>query len=125
MKSINIEKFNGFDITIDYDSINKEYGDKCKDLIKQNASRLKLKKSGRYINGWTTTEEMFGKSGKGVIVHNATDYQLTHLLENGHAIVNKKDGTGWSSARPHINPAYRSVKNKYIKAMEEAKINIK
>lgn len=125
MGNININHFKGFEIDIDYSDILEEYGEKCKDLIQQKASQLKIKKSGRYINGWTTSKEKFGKSGNGVVVHNKTDWQLTHLLENGHAIVNKKDGTGWASAKPHIDPSYRAVKNKFIKAMENARLNIK
>lgn len=52
---------------------------------------------GRYAAGWTY--EPTEGALKGYIVYNATDYQLTHLLENGHALWN---GTKRVKARKHI-----------------------
>jgi len=124
VKSTNIEQFNGFDIQVEYQKVNEEYADKCCDIVKQKASAVLKQHRGRYVRGWKTRTEKFGKTGQGVVVYNETDWQLTHLLENGHAIVNKKDGTGWASAKPHIDPAYRSVKNKFIKAMENVSFRI-
>lgn len=54
----------------------------------------------RYAEGWTT------KKGKGeVIVYNKTNWQLTHLLENGHVVVNKYGTYGRTRAIKHIQPA--------------------
>lgn len=54
----------------------------------------------RYAEGWTT------KKGKGeVIVYNKTNWQLTHLLENGHVVVNKYGTYGRTRAIKHIEPA--------------------
>ena len=54
----------------------------------------------RYAEGWTT------KKGVGeVIVYNKTNWQLTHLLENGHVIVNKKGTYGRTHPIKHIEPA--------------------
>jgi hypothetical protein len=47
-----------------------------------------------------------------ITVYNKTDYQLTHLLEKGHAIAG---GTGRVPAYPHIGP----VERKYIPQYEE------
>lgn len=124
MSDINLEKFNGFDIKVEYEKIVDEYAEKCCDQVKSKA-RAKLKEHrGRYVKGWTTRKETTYSGGYGIVVYNETDWQLTHLLENGHAIVNKKDGTGWASAHPHIDPAYRAVKNKFIKAMENVSFRI-
>lgn len=124
MKNEDIEKFNGFDIQIEYKKVVDEYAEKCKDLIQQNAKRVLKEHRGKYVNGWTEDVQKTYGGGYSVVVWNKTDWQLTHLLEDGHRIVNKKGGEGWASAHPHIDPAYRSVKNKFVKAMENVKINI-
>ena len=41
--------------------------------------------AGRYTRGWRVKKE--GRLS--AVVHNATDWQLTHLLEKGHVIRNK------------------------------------
>lgn len=58
-------------------------------------------RAGRYARGWRVKSQ-----DGGYIVHNATDYQLTHLLENGHDIYNRFGGSfGRSRANPHISNA--------------------
>ena len=123
MSDINIEHFNGFDMEIEYAKVVDEYAEKCKDIVQSKARQVLKEHRGRYVNGWTTKAKKTYSGGYSVEVWNQTDWQLTHLLENGHAIVNKKNGTGWASAHAHIDPAYRSIKNKFIKAME--KVNVK
>lgn len=63
------------------------------------------KKSGKYARGWTTKKER-GVTGTvdTVVVHNKTAHQLTHLLENGHVIRNKKGVYGRTKAYKHIEP---------------------
>ena len=62
------------------------------------------RKTGSYAKGWGTKKERgFGKVLT-VIVHNRTDYQLTHLLERGHVIRHKKGEYGRAPAHPHIAP---------------------
>ncbi len=51
------------------------------------------KTAGKYAKGWASK-----KQGKVDVVYNRTDYQLTHLLEDGHA---NRDGSR-TAARPHI-----------------------
>lgn len=38
------------------------------------------KKKGRYKKGWAVKEEVVNRMRADVVIHNRTDYQLTHLL---------------------------------------------
>lgn len=113
--SDNIEKFHSLDIELEYKDVVDKYAEKCCGLVKSKSPKGHR---GSYASGWRTKSDKTYGGGYGNEVYNATDYQLTHLLENGHLIVNKKNGTGWASAHPHIEPAYKSVKNKFIKEMQ-------
>ena len=56
---------------------------------------------GRYAKGWRWREE-YGE----VVVYNQTDWQLTHLLADGHKIYNRFGGPfGDTSANSHIDDA--------------------
>lgn len=67
--------------------------------------------TGEYAAGWTYKKGGKGNRVSGVgavngfIVHNRDNYQLTHLLEKGHVIKNKKGTYGRAPAYPHIAPA--------------------
>lgn len=67
------------------------------------------KRTGKYAKGWRIK-----KSGKTYIVHNATNYQLTHLLEYGHA---KRSG-GRTGSKVHIRPAEEKAVNSFLNALE-------
>jgi hypothetical protein len=56
--------------------------------------------AGRYARGWRVKAE--GKLS--AVVHNATDYQLTHLLEKGHVVRNKSGTYDRARAISHIAP---------------------
>ena len=55
----------------------------------------------RYAEGWKVSKKDRGD----LVVHNATNYQLTHLLENGHVVRNKKGTYGRTHPIKHIEPA--------------------
>lgn len=123
MSDVKLENFKGFKAEIKYEDILEEYAEKCVDILKTAQWKThRLRKS--YNDGWTA-EPKKGRESSSVVVWNATNYQLTHLLENGHLITNKRNGIGWASAHPHIDPAFRQVKGGFERAMEDADIKFK
>ncbi len=59
---------------------------------------------GKYARGWRSKTERGVGGVETVIVYNATDYQLTHLLESGHVVRNKYGTYGRAPAHVHIKP---------------------
>lgn len=89
------------------DEIDREVQDSTKNGInnvaKESVQKLRNTspvKTGSYAKGWGTKKQ----GDMDVVVHNRTDYQLTHLLENGHVIRNKKGTYGRAPAHKHIKP---------------------
>lgn len=84
------------------DHVNEVLGQAAIETADESVDKLQNtspRKSGEYAEGWTVKKEGDGN----VIVHN-THYQLTHLLENGHVIRNKKGTYGRTSGKKHIKP---------------------
>lgn len=67
--------------------------------------------TGKYSKSWTVKTVRETSSSLELVVHSRNRYQLSHLLEFGHA----KRGGGRVSARPHIAAA----EEKAIKVFEE------
>ena len=63
-----------------------------------------------YNKGWTVTQT---KKDKSATVHNKDHYQLTHLLEKGHALVQG----GRSKAFPHIAPVAEQAEETLMQRM--------
>lgn len=84
-----------------------------KDTVKVLKSTSPVK-TGQYAKGWRSQVETERLSTK-VTVYNKTDYQLTHLLEKGHALVNG----GRTSAQPHIKPAQDKAEKQAMEIIEE------
>lgn len=68
----------------------------CAERCAQRLTEVSPKKYGDYRRGWRAK-----KVNSAWVVHNATDYQLTHLLENGHPNIPVGRPT---PAYPHIRP---------------------
>ena len=85
------------------------------DVSKKTAQNLKSTSpkgpTGKYAKGWTVSN-INGKK----VVHNKTDYRLTHLLEYGHAKVNG----GRVSGKPHIRPAEEQAISDFNEAVRKA-----
>lgn len=89
----------------------------CKRIGYETANDLKAnsprssKAHRHYADGWRAK-----KSGKyGYIVHNATDWRLTHLLNNGHA----KTNGGRVAGDNHIGKAEQRAVKKFIDEVEK------
>ena len=113
---------------LDIKEILEEYSDDIQEAITEEAEKVakdgqkELKntrntykvRTGKYNNGWRVKTEK-GRGYIKCIIHNATNYQLTHLLENGHRIVGR-DGRIKGNTRKfiHIKP----VEEKSVKTFE-------
>lgn len=115
------------DFSSEINSILSEYGDhasKClveviPDVAKSATKQLKAanvykRKTGRYNKGWTASTDVRRTEVKSV-VHNRTDYQLSHLLEFGHA----KANGGRTKAFPHIAQVNDWVQEEVVKRIKE------
>lgn len=69
---------------------------------------------GRYAKGWSVK-----KVGNQTVVHNRTDYQLTHLLENGHDVVSHGRKVGHFDGITHIAPVEKEVIDKMTEEVEK------
>lgn len=120
--NVNLDNFEGIKVDIDYESFLNSIATQCGDDITLNAMG---KNWGDYARNWYVQTKNSRKNGKEFIVRNKDTYRLTHLLENGHLIVNKKGGIGWSAPRPHIRPAYNKAIQDIDKFIAQIKLNIK
>lgn len=83
-----------------------------KEVAKTAVKKLKVsspKLSGDYAKGWRAK-----KVGSSYVVHNKTNYQITHLLEYGHA----KQNGGRVPGDPHIRPAEQEAIDEYVARVE-------
>lgn len=99
----------------------RQYTDEVVEKVEMSADELSQKgvkllkerspkKSGEYARGWGRV-----KTKGGYIIKNKK-YQLTHLLEKGHA----KVGGGRVPARVHIAPVEEQLIDEFVKEIEKA-----
>ncbi len=105
------------DILNEYSSdIQEAITEEAQTVAKEAVSELKNtspKRTGDYRKGWRT-KTIKGKGFVTSIVHNATDYQLTHLLEKPHL---KRNG-GMTTPKVHIAPVEEKAVKEYEKDVE-------
>lgn len=90
--------------------------DCCRKVAKETVKKLKSsspERSGSYKKSWRSTVVAENSSGVQIVVHDGK-YQLTHLLEFGHA----KRGGGRVSPIPHVKQAEEEAASRL---MEEIK----
>ena len=113
-------------VSIQMKMILDEFSEKVNDTLEKAADQTaeqsveKLqntspRKTGAYASGWKVKKE----SKKEFIVHNSDHYQLTHLLENGHVVRNKKGTYGRAPAHKHIKPVETWANNEFQRLIKE------
>lgn len=116
-------------ISVQMRKILDAYEDRVKNVYEMSVSRVSReavqrlrntspKKSGSYARGWSLKKVKSRANVMDVIVHNRTDYQLTHLLENGHVIRNKKGTYGRTRPIKHIAPVAEWAENELPNEIE-------
>lgn len=103
----------------DYSSMTNE---KIKEMITDVSKETKKtiaanapKRSGKYAKSWAVKKVRETSNTLHVVVHSKNKYQLTHLLEFGHA---KRNG-GRVSARPHIESAEKQMIEQFESKVKE------
>ena len=126
MKTVNLNKFKDFTGTINYAGLIKRYGRKAVSTLESVSPKSnRIGRKTPYSKGWTVFNYKM-RQGEKAIVWNRTNWQLTHLLENGHLVTNNKNtkyGLAWVAPRPHIQPTYRELKPKFIKDAQKVEID--
>lgn len=72
------------------------------------------KRTGKYRKGWRVKTEK-GNGFVECIIHNSTNYQLTHLLEHSHLTRNGRKTT----PKVHIKPVEQACIKEYEKSVEK------
>ena len=100
-----LEKYSN-DIYDEMELASKRVANKGANTLKQTSP----KRTGKYSKGWTVKTEDDGYSFSSTI-YNATNWQLTHLLEKPHALRNGK----MSKPKVHIRPVEKECISEYEK----------
>lgn len=88
---------------------------KARDELKQTSPRRKGTRQNPYYKGWAIklSKKRTGEYHK--VIWNKTNYQLTHLLEFGHATRNG----GRTRAIPHIRPIEEKYNVEFVDKLKQ------
>lgn len=119
-KTVTIDDWKPYKFKIDMNEAIDSSASNMRNQLWKLSPKGKNSRKDKYFRGWTYK---MNKKTHSAIVYNATNYRLTHLLENGHFIVNRKDGKlGWVAPRPHIQKAFDIVAPKFVERMTKCPI---
>lgn len=79
--------------------------------LKEKSPRGKGRRTTPYHLGWESKIQVKGKLKYHRVIWNKTNYQLTHLLENGH---HKRTGDDWVDGKPHIEPVEQKYNQEFV-----------
>jgi len=99
-------------------SITEDMKDSLRESAKEmrkDISRNSPVRTGRYKKSWTVKKIAENSISLELVMHSKNRYQLTHLLEHGHALRNG----GRVEGKPHIKPAEEAGKKKLVESLKE------
>lgn len=104
----------GRDVT---EAIGEAMDEVGKEAVKRlkSTSPKKKKNGGRYAKGWKYQRDKKSRLLIEARVYNATDGQLTHLLEKGHPIVRNGVVVGRVKPQKHIEPVDQWVEQNFAR----------
>ena len=124
-KSIKPEELAGFikeyleeyreDIQEDVEEVTDKVTKEARDELKQTSPKGKIARNPKYYKGWSIKISKRGATKYHKVIWNKTNYQLTHLLEFGHATRNG----GRTTAIPHIRPIEEKYNVEFVDLVEE------
>lgn len=98
--------------------VGKAVEESAQQVSKECVNKLKSsspRKTGDYASGWGIKR----MGSKDFVVHNKTEYRLTHLLENGHVSRNQFGTFGRVRAIPHIKPVEQWANDEFTNQVEK------
>lgn len=106
------------DIEEDVETTTNSIIKEAKQELVKESPRSGIARNTKYYKGWSVKNG--GRTRKGryysKVIWNKTNYQLTHLLENGH---HTRDGTSWVEAQPHIGKIQEKYGTKFADLLEK------
>lgn len=97
------------------DKVAKEAVRKLKNTSPKRAGTKHVRK---YAEGWALKRTKTSTGIPDITIHNKTNYQLTHLLENGHVIRNGKGTYGRTNGIKHIEPVEKWANDELVQEIE-------